>query len=117
MEEPGSTARARDLRFSAPFPERLLWGRLRNRRLVGWKFKRQVPIGRYVVDFLCMDARLIVELDGGQHSTESAVVYDETRTSELRRLGFRVIRFWNGEVYGRLDEVCETILAVLEGQA
>ena len=77
----------------------------------GYRFRRQVPIGRYIVDFACIRARLIVELDGGQH-TES-VSDDLERTLHLARAGFRVIRFWNDEVLQRTDAVLESILEAL----
>src|SRR5579872_7019358 len=90
------TKRARDLRQDQPLAERILWSLVRNRQLDGFKFRRQVPIGRYFADFACIEARLIVELDGSQHADQ--VEYDEARTRDLRQFGFRVIRFWNGSV-------------------
>ena len=110
-----STARARRLRAEAPLPERLLWGRLRDRRLAGWKFRRQAPLGRFIVDFLCPDAWLIVELDGGQHSADAAVMRDAARSAVLEASGYLVVRFWNREVLDDLDGVCETILSMLQG--
>lgn len=109
------TARARRLRVEAPLPERLLWGRLRARRLAGWKFRRQAPLGRYIVDLLCPDAWLIVELDGGQHSADAAVVRDAARSAVLEASGYIVVRFWNGEVLENLDGVCDTIMSMLRG--
>ena len=101
------TPRARDLRGSQTGVERLLWSKLRNRQLGGWKWKRQVPRGPYIVDFLCIEAGLVVELDGGQHADN--IAYDERRTAYLESLGLRVLRFWNMEVVENLDGVCETI--------
>ena len=87
--------------------EERLWRELRGRRLDMLNFRRQVPIGPYIADFICLAARLIVELDGSQHA-ESA--YDEARDAELRRRGFRVLRFWNADLQD-MDSVCDTIIA------
>jgi very-short-patch-repair endonuclease len=103
--------RARRLRRDQTDVERKLWLRLRDRRLNGWKFKRQVPIDRYVADFCCPDARLIIELDGGQHTmTEEA---DAKRTAFLESSGYLVLRFWNNDVLKNTDAVLEEILATL----
>ena len=82
---------------------------MRNRQLCGAKFRRQVPIGPYIADFLSAEARLIVEVDGGQHGAEA----DAERTVFLEAQGFKVIRFWNHEVLGNLNGVLETIAAHL----
>jgi len=79
-----------------------LWARIRGRQLGGFKFVRQEPIGRYYVEFVCRERRLVVELDGGQHSERPE---DRQRDSELCALGYRVIRIWNNEVIENLDEV------------
>ena len=115
MPRSALTGRARTLRADQTDVERLLWGKLRDRRLCGWKWKRQVPRDPYIVDFLCADAALVVELDGGQH-TEN-VAYDARRTADLRDMGLTVIRFWNDEVKENLDGVCDTILAACGGEA
>jgi very-short-patch-repair endonuclease len=99
--------RVRTMRRVATPAENLLWGALRGRRLEGLKFRRQVWIDTYIADFLCYEARLIVELDGSQHS--EAVDYDAHRDAELTRLGYRTLRFWNNDVSGNLDGVLETI--------
>ncbi len=91
----------------------MLWSRLRDRRLAGLKFRRQAPIDRYVVDFLCIDAKLVIELDGGQHSAET----DEERTRVIEACGFLVIRFWNNDVLTNLDGVLLRILDVLRREA
>jgi len=104
-------ANARALRANSPDAERRLWYYLRGRRMSGFRFRRQVPIGRYVVDFVCIRARLIVELDGGQHA--ESVIEDLERTLYLARGGFRVIRFWNDEVLQRTDAVLESVLEAL----
>ena len=85
-----------------------LWEELRARRLDRLKFRRQVPVGRYVADFLCADAMLIVEVDGTQHADSD---YDNARSTELNARGFRVLRFWKDEILHELDAVCDTILA------
>ena len=110
------TDRARILRAASTDAERLLWSRLRDRRLNGWKWNRQAPHGPFVADFYCADARLVVELDGGQHAEEANAAADARRTAWLERGGLRVLRFWNGDVIQTLDEVCETILAACEGR-
>ncbi|MEO8101304.1 MAG: endonuclease domain-containing protein [Betaproteobacteria bacterium] len=104
-------ARARSLRRKSTDAENLLWQQLRNRRLLGHKFRRQVPIGAYIVDFLCEGAALIIELDGGQHSEQAG--YDQARTEWLVRRGFRVIRFWNNEVVSNMEAVVEKLLSIL----
>ena len=108
------TPRARELRAEATRAERLFWWALRNRQLGGWKWRRQVPRGPFVVDFLCVDAELVVELDGGQHA--DAEDYDARRTAWLKKQGLRVIRFWNIEVTEHLDGVCDAILAACGGE-
>lgn len=107
-----SIGRARTLRQTSTDAERLLWGALLDRRLNGLKFRRQHAIGPYVADFICLDCRLIVELDGGQHSAQ----VDARRTEFLEQAGFRVLRFWNPEVLTKMDTVLETILAAAEGR-
>ncbi len=103
--------RARRLRRDQTDAERKLWLRLRDRRLSGWKFKRKVPIDRYIADFCCSDARLIVELDGGQHSTRTEA--DAKRTAVLESCGYLVLRFWNNDVLKNMNGVLEEILATL----
>ena len=100
--------RAQELRREMTDSERRLWSRLRHREL-GFKFRRQMPIGGYIADFACPAARIVIELDGGQHGSDEAEARDLIRTSEIERCGFRVLRFWNHEVVERLDEVVETI--------
>ena len=92
--------------------ELLLWLCLRNRQLAGCKFRRQQPVGEYIVDFLCWEKRLIVEVDGSQHGESSAA--DKERTEWLESQGFRVLRFWNNEVKGNLEGVTLAILATLD---
>jgi len=104
----GNVLIARTLRRDATDAERKLWFHLRNRQADRTKFRRQVPIGRYVVDFCCLHAKLIVELDGSQHADN---VSDEERTRYLATHGFRVLRFWNNDVNDNLEGVIETIIA------
>lgn len=102
---------ARGLRRRQTDAERLLWSRLRDRRLLGWKFRRQVPLGPYVVDFYCHERQLVVELDGGKHLGSAA---DVERDAWLRGQGLRVLRFWNHDVLVRTEGVLEAILLALE---
>ena len=101
---------ARELRGRSTDAERLFWNRVRAHRLCGCKFRRQQPMGRYIVDFLCSEAKLIVELDGGQHA-ESKV--DEIRDAWLRNEGYRVLRFWNNDVLINLDGIMEEVMKYL----
>ncbi|HEY2178172.1 MAG TPA: endonuclease domain-containing protein [Caulobacteraceae bacterium] len=105
------TARARRLRAESTDAERKLWSALRARRQGGPKFRRQVPIDRYVADFACFQARLIIELDGGQHADRTQE--DAQRTAVLEACGWRVVRFWNTDVMDNLGGVVDTILAEL----
>ncbi len=105
--------RARELRRNATDAERKLWQTIRRRQVEGFRFRRQVPLGPYIVDFACLSARLIVELDGGQHTEDENIVKDERRTAWLNGQGFRVIRFWNPDVLKNVEGVWETIAAAL----
>jgi very-short-patch-repair endonuclease len=100
--------RARKLRRDLTFPERLLWHGLRGRRLAGLKFRRQHPIDRFIVDFVCLERRLIIELDGDSHIGQAA--YDLHRQAVLEKLGYRVLRVGNDDVLQDLDSVVEGIL-------
>jgi very-short-patch-repair endonuclease len=100
--------RARGLRQNMTDAEQKLWYRLRNRQLSGCKFRRQHEIDHYIVDFVCNEAMLIVELDGGQHAEQ--VGYDEHRTRHLQAKGYRVLRFWNNEALTNIESVIEVIL-------
>jgi very-short-patch-repair endonuclease len=108
----GKVGVAKRLRRNQTDAERVLWFHLRDRRLQGLKFKRQVPIDRYVVDFCCADARLIIELDGGQHAIRT--LEDANRTKVLEAMGYLVLRFWNNDVLQNTDGVLEEILNTLE---
>jgi very-short-patch-repair endonuclease len=109
-----SVSSARALRERSTEAERLMWSKLRDRRLVGHKFRRQHPLGPYVVDFACVERNLVVELDGGQHA--SAVEADLQRTRALGKLGFRVVRFWNNDVLDNPDGVLRAIAEALSGE-
>jgi very-short-patch-repair endonuclease len=92
--------------------ERALWARLRRRQVLGLKFRCQHPLGRYIVDFVCLERRLIIEVDGGQHLEQEG--HDRERSSWLESQGYRVRRFWNSEVLATIDAVVETIAMALE---
>lgn len=106
-----NTQKARLLRKNQTDAERILWQRLRNRGLHGYKFRRQAPVGPYVADFLCESAQLIIEVDGGQHMDNKE--YDHYRDDFLRANGYEVKRFWNNEVIGNLDGVLEALTLTL----
>ena len=104
--------RARQLRKSSTDAERALWNILRNRQVAGSRFRRQGPIGPYIVDFVCFESRLVIEVDGGQHA--ELADYDAGRTAWLETQGFRVMRFWNNQVLQETNAVREAIaMAVL----
>ncbi len=103
MAKQRHTQRARDLRKRTTRAEDLLWRALRNRQISGLKFRRQVPRGRYIVDFLCTKKRLVIEVDGATHGTAAERTYDLERTIQLEESGYRVVRFWNDEVENHLD--------------
>lgn len=103
---------ARRLRGNQTDAERKLWFHLRFRQLGGYKFRRQQIIGRYIVDFVCCEKRLVVEVDGGQHALQEE--RDAHRTAWLGSQGFRVVRFWNNDVLCHVEAVCEEILRVLD---
>jgi very-short-patch-repair endonuclease len=89
--------RARKLRKNMTDAERALWARIRRRQILDCKFRRQQPLGDYIVDFVCLEKKLIIELDGGQHIEQEE--YDSRRTHWLEEQGFRVLRFWNHDVF------------------
>ena len=99
---------ARKLRSTPTDAETRLWARLRRQQIDGFRFRRQQPIGRYVVDFFCPEAKLIIEVDGGQHANDS-----DTRTRWFEARGYCVIRFWNNEVLGNTDGVVTRIREAL----
>lgn len=99
--------RSRQLRRNSTEPEKRLWQTLRAYQVDGFYFRRQAPMGKYVVDFICHRAKLIIEIDGGQHAFSIAA--DEVRTARLNREGYRVIRFWNNEVMENMAGVMREI--------
>jgi very-short-patch-repair endonuclease len=105
-----STPIARRLRKNSTDAETRLWSRLRRKQLDGFRFRRQVSLGPYVADFVCFEARLIVEADGGQHAERAA---DAARTAWLERRGYRVLRFWNNDILGNTDGVIQSIRSAL----
>ena len=104
--------RAKAMRKEMSEAEAKLWQHLRASRLNGYKFRRQQPMGNYIVDFMCVTPKLIVEADGGQHTKQAA--YDHARTAYLNSLGFTVLRFWNHEILQQTNDVLAEILRVLQ---
>ncbi len=102
---------ARKLRKSETDAERKIWQQLRSRSLNGAKFRRQHPIGPYIVDFICINEKLIIELDGGQHQQQQD--YDAKRTAFLEQSGYRVLRFWDDDVLMRTADVMQLIFNAL----
>ncbi|HEY2154148.1 MAG TPA: DUF559 domain-containing protein [Isosphaeraceae bacterium] len=98
---------ARQLRREMTDAERRLWSCLRQRQIARGRFRRQVPIGLYIVDFFCPECRLIIELDGGQHAAQRQK--DAERTAWLSSRGYRVLRFWNYQIFEELDPILEAI--------
>ena len=101
--------KARNLRKTMPEAERRLWSCLRNRQLGGFRFRRQHCIGPYAADFACLEARLVIELDGEQHGEDAAMARDAARNAFMERDGWMVLRFWNREVYDNMTSVLEAI--------
>ena len=104
---------ARKLRKSPTEAEKRFWNRVRARQLDGFGFRRQAPIGDYVVDFVCAEAKLVVELDGGQHDQQGDA--DAVRAAWLESKGYQVVRFWNNEVFENMDGVLERLRSALRG--
>jgi very-short-patch-repair endonuclease len=103
----------RNLRRNMTDAERRLWSKLRN-KATGFRFRRQHRLGRFVVDFVCLERRLVVEVDGGQHNQRSNLESDARRTMWLNEAGYQVLRVWNNDVLLRTDDVLENILAALK---
>ena len=106
--------RARSLRHADVPAEDRLWSHLRDRRLQSFKFVRQVPIGSYIVDFLCREVRLVVEVDGATHSEDHEIAYDQRRESYLKAQGYRIVRVQNDDVYRHITDVLDMILIGLK---
>jgi adenine-specific DNA-methyltransferase len=97
--------RCKNLRKKSTPQEIIFWSRVRAKRFKGLKFKRQYSLGKYIVDFICLEKKLIIELDGWQHKEENQERYDKERTRFLEKLGFRILRFWNNEINDNLNGV------------
>jgi len=107
---------ARHLRTNMTDAERRLWSVLRCEQLKGFKFRRQAAIGPFIADFVCFRAKLVIELDGGQHNEELNRAYDDQRSAWLQAEGFRVLRFWNHHVFENLEGIGEVIWTALQEQ-
>ena len=107
-----NTKSARALRKNLTEAEQRLWQQLKRRQIATVKFRRQQPIGPFIVDFVCFEHRLIVEVDGGQHAQQ--VPYDEKRSRWLEAQGYRVLRFWNNDVLANTEAVAQSILEAVE---
>jgi len=105
---------AASMRAHATDAERILWASLRSGQIAGLRFRRQQPIGPYIVDFYCSAAKLIIELDGDQHGADRNVLYDKTRTRWLMDRGYRILRFPNGDVFKRRQFIVDSIVHELE---
>ncbi|MCG7505469.1 endonuclease domain-containing protein [Mesorhizobium retamae] len=110
---PSHIGRARELRHGGNVAEATLWNELKAKKLRGHKFSRQVPLGPYYADFVCRQAKLVIELDGSQHVDND---YDTRRDEFMRANGYSVLRFWSADALKNIGAVCETILAVLDGR-
>ncbi len=102
-----SVEKARNLRRDQTKLEDIFWNEVRNRNFLGLKFRRQMPIDKYIADFVCEQEKLIIELDGDQHAEQTE--YDEQRTQILESHGYRVIRFWNADIYKDINSVFEEL--------
>jgi len=112
--QPWRTSKARVLRSQPISAEAKLWSKLRDRRLGGLKFVRQAPLGAHFVDFLCRERNVVVEVDGGTHGTAAEIGDDAARTAELERLGYRVFRVSNRDVYDNVERVLDALAAFAE---
>ena len=110
------TNRSRVLRSNSTSAEDLIWSELRGRRLGGLKFVRQCPVGPFFADFVCRENKIIVEIDGGTHGTETEVARDQTRSAYLLAVDFRIFRVHNQDVYDNIDGVLDTLLASVRGE-
>ena len=104
--------RAREMRSHPTNAEQLLWNRLRRKQIAGYKFRRQQVIGAYIVDFLCLEQELIIEIDGAQHAESKE--YDAVRSEWLGSQGFIVLRFWNNQVLTEIDGVIQVVLDTIQ---
>ncbi len=105
---------SRQLRRKSTDAERLLWSKIRRRQIKNYQFFRQKPIGNYIVDFYCKDAKLIIEIDGGQHYEDKNIKKDKVRGEKLRKLGLRVMRFTNLDILKNIDNVVNKIYSEID---
>ncbi len=108
---PEMIKRARELRKNMTDAEKKIWQSIRKRQILGNKFRKQVPIGPYIADFVCFEKKMIVEIDGGQHKAQEG--YDQKRTEFFQSRGFQVIRFWNNDVLTNIEGVTKRLYACL----
>jgi len=106
-----TTKNARYLRKNMTDVEQLLWHRIRRKQLRGYSFRRQHPIGQYIVDFVCIKLKIVIELDGGQHADNKE--YDKVRDEWIESQGYKTLRFWNNDVTENMDDVLQTIYKLL----
>ncbi len=106
--------KSRQLRKNMTPQERKLWYIIRNRQFYGYRFRRQFPIGQYIVDFICREKKIIIEIDGGQHNEIKNILYDNKRTEYLISEGYKVLRFWNNDIDKNIDGVYEKLKEVFE---
>ena len=111
--DPFYTKRARELRMNANSAEKRMWSILRAHRMAGFKFRRQHALGTYIADFVCLPARLVIEVDGDTHGDDQSEALDAKRTADIEAMGYRVIRFWNHDVLTATDEVEAAIYLAL----
>jgi very-short-patch-repair endonuclease len=109
--------RSRDLRKHMTDAEIILWSKLRMKQMNGFQFFRQKPIGGYIADFFCMKAKLVIEVDGGQHYLKKTMGYDRTRDQKLQDLGLTILRFTNVDIKENIDGVIEVILNSLKAKS
>ena len=105
---------ARELRQNQTEAEKTIWGKLKGKQIEDVKFRRQQPIGPYIVDFVCFKRRIIIEIDGGQHTEKKVRRKDEERRLWLEERGYKILRFWDNEVLKNIDGVLQIIKGVLE---
>ena len=112
--QPWRTNRSRVLRSQPISAEAKLWAKLRDRRFGGFKFVRQAPVGPYFADFLCRERSVVVEVDGGTHSTETEIARDVARNKDIASAGYRIFRVHNRDVFDNIDRVLDALLAFIE---
>jgi len=106
---------ARDLRAHMTEAEHRLWHYIRNKNLGGYRFRRQHPLGKYIVDFACIARKIAVEVDGATHGEAHEIIYDARRTAYLEKQGWRVVRYGNEDIYKNIDDVLDDLYAHLKG--